>query len=396
MYSPDKVCNLIRMAYDAPGNRVSWLAFLQRLGETMGTMANTVYIKQRPFRAEPDEIDIGSAGLDWAWYRSYHDYYGRKNPALLSCEHALTENSTYCDEALYPRPMLLKTEFYNDWIAPQKMEYALYGVVAKEQSRAILLNSVRAQGARPFAKEDSTLIQSILPHIRQAVRLHLKITGLQVQRRAAQEALNYWQLGVLLLDRNGRVLLMNRSAERTLSECDGIRIAIDGLHAALRPETAALRGLIGNAMKVSLGHTVEPGGVLPLSRPSGKRPLNVLVTPICSNVSLCPRPDAAAIVFVSDPETVEETREDFLARSFKLSPAEAGVAALLIQGKSVRAISEERHVSLNTLHTHLNRILEKTGTRRQTELIRLLLRSSACVVPSAEMFPRISTLKRSA
>ena|SRR5258708_5993635 len=162
-----------------------------------------------------------------------------------------------------------------------------------------------------------------------------------------------------------------------LSNRDGLSLERNGLRAATRIDTTALRRLIHGAVQASLGRGLghDPGGALAITRPSGKRPLSVLVTPVCANARLFPEPGAAAVVFISDPEAAEEPQETLLQRLYGLSGAEAGVAALLIQGKTPQEIQEELAISRNTVKTQLKNIFEKTGTRRQAELVRLLLRS---------------------
>jgi DNA-binding CsgD family transcriptional regulator len=56
----------------------------------------------------------------------------------------------------------------------------------------------------------------------------------------------------------------------------------------------------------------------------------------------------------------------------ELSRAEAEVLKLLLEGKSNTEIAESRHVSLNTVKTHLSHIYSKTGTRHRTQLISAL------------------------
>jgi len=53
---------------------------------------------------------------------------------------------------------------------------------------------------------------------------------------------------------------------------------------------------------------------------------------------------------------------------------------LVIEGKSLPEVSNELKISLNTAKTHLRRIFDKTGTRRQGELIRLALQSPAAIL----------------
>ena len=59
---------------------------------------------------------------------------------------------------------------------------------------------------------------------------------------------------------------------------------------------------------------------------------------------------------------------------FDLTPSEARIAALLAVGRTTAEITLELSISENTLKTHLRRILEKTATSRQVELVSLLAR----------------------
>ncbi len=57
---------------------------------------------------------------------------------------------------------------------------------------------------------------------------------------------------------------------------------------------------------------------------------------------------------------------------FDLTPAEARVAQRIAEGHQVADIAEEFKVAPSTVKTHLNSVFGKTGTHRQTELVRLL------------------------
>jgi DNA-binding CsgD family transcriptional regulator len=64
-----------------------------------------------------------------------------------------------------------------------------------------------------------------------------------------------------------------------------------------------------------------------------------------------------------------------LIQLFGLTRVEARLAARLANGQSVEEIANEFSVSLNTARTHLKSIFNKTGVRRQSELVALLLTS---------------------
>jgi DNA-binding NarL/FixJ family response regulator len=56
-----------------------------------------------------------------------------------------------------------------------------------------------------------------------------------------------------------------------------------------------------------------------------------------------------------------------------LTPAEARVATLLTQGRTLAQIATEFGISRTTVAFHLRNIFQKTGTRRQAELVAVLL-----------------------
>ncbi len=56
-----------------------------------------------------------------------------------------------------------------------------------------------------------------------------------------------------------------------------------------------------------------------------------------------------------------------------MTAAQARVAVLLSEGLRLNEIAARTRVQVNTVRAHLKEIYAKTGTRRQGELVRLLL-----------------------
>jgi DNA-binding CsgD family transcriptional regulator len=90
-------------------------------------------------------------------------------------------------------------------------------------------------------------------------------------------------------------------------------------------------------------------------------------------------PSATAMIFVGPPLagasnlTVTE-KQRYLRRRFGLTHAEARVALSSLNAKSRRAMAVDLGIAETTVRSHLNRIFDKTGVKRQTELIQLLMR----------------------
>jgi DNA-binding CsgD family transcriptional regulator len=70
--------------------------------------------------------------------------------------------------------------------------------------------------------------------------------------------------------------------------------------------------------------------------------------------------------------TQEALSRQLLMAMFGLTPAEARLAAEIAAGQRLDALAEAHHVTLPTLRTQLRAIYGKTGTSRQSELVRLL------------------------
>ena len=58
---------------------------------------------------------------------------------------------------------------------------------------------------------------------------------------------------------------------------------------------------------------------------------------------------------------------------YGLTPSEARVANLLLEGCEVREVAERHGITLETCRFNVKRVLAKTGTRRQSELSRLMM-----------------------
>jgi pSer/pThr/pTyr-binding forkhead associated (FHA) protein/DNA-binding CsgD family transcriptional regulator len=185
-------------------------------------------------------------------------------------------------------------------------------------------------------------------------------------RTAAVAALDRLRIGIVLVDPEGRVLLANRTAETLLADGDGIGIArnrIDVSDASASRQLAAL-------LREDPGHR---GGALTVARARAARPLTLMVTPLRNQRDRLGTPLATRAVFISDPDRGLETSEQLLARLYDLTPAEARVATLLVQGYSLEEASDELGVAVGTSRSHLKSIFQKTECRRQSDLVRLLL-----------------------
>lgn len=225
-------------------------------------------------------------------------------------------------------------------------------------------------GATPHLRE-------LLSHLRRGVQVHQRLSRLQSERDAALDVLDRLPLGVILLDGKGRPVVYNRSAEDILARADTLTLNSGGLTATTSDQTMAMRKLIHDAVSAGIAGKDGAGGVMALPNASGLRPLALLIAPLCELDRAREQDELAAVLFVSDPEELFEAAQETLERLYGLTRAEARLTVLLSQGKPLAKAAEALGIGTGTARAHLKHVFGKTGTRRQAELVRLVLTGPA-------------------
>lgn len=236
------------------------------------------------------------------------------------------------------------------------------------------------------SRADPALFTDMPNRIRNAVFLVLSsdnslMAKLQMENLALDDALNRLPLGVIVSDAFGHPIRMNRAAEAILKADDGLSLGRDGLQGESDGQPVKLKDVIWRTGRPGRGKKNDDTGAISLERPSGDRPLSLVVTSLRTESHYFDKDRPAALIFVGDPETHPDFDEDRLSKLYGLTRAESRLAALLAQDLSLADAADELSVSQHTVRTHVKRIFSKTTTERQSGLIRLLLSGPAAVSP---------------
>jgi len=210
----------------------------------------------------------------------------------------------------------------------------------------------------------------LLPHIQKALEIR-QVLGVAQQRTAGAEAMaDASATPTFLLTRQGRLIHRNAAAESLLRDADALALRDDCLAARVAKAAEPLRRLLLNATVPTGNHAVPPQAFA-LDRLSGKRPLHLLASPL--PLAQRHRSDADLVLLVTDPEKPVNVPDDALRALFGFTPAQVEVAIGLLMGYTPPEIARLRGVSVGTVRQQVKSILAKTGTTRQTDLIRLLM-----------------------
>jgi DNA-binding CsgD family transcriptional regulator/PAS domain-containing protein len=357
------VRDLIRLIYECSADAHRWPHFVESFSKALD---NAWVVLALRTAGNPDGSVITLHGIDPAWMVRYEEYYIRLDVRSQRARHFWKSGSLLRREQVIGDAELQKTEFYHDYLLPQRRFYSVAGLLAQEGSATSLFD-IGHHGVKPVAESELALLGELMPHLQTAARLHHRIAGLETRLESATAALDCLPRALIVTDSSGRILHMNRRAEALLKSNGGLSAAADGLRAASSPQTARLREFIARTASTIAANGQHPGGVMQLQR-VGQHPLKLQIAPLASSSGR-----ATVAIFVGEPERAPTPDPTLLAGWLDLSPTEARLTAAIAGGGTIQQFSSEAGVTLNTTRTLLKRVFSKTGVSRQADLVRLAL-----------------------
>jgi DNA-binding CsgD family transcriptional regulator len=147
------------------------------------------------------------------------------------------------------------------------------------------------------------------------------------------------------------------------------------LTAAHGQGTARIEQAIRQALPTTIAAAADGDGtVVAIGRPSGKPHYRIEFRPLPRWSGVCREdPSAAVLAFVHDPALIDPLPEAILRSHYRLTAAEAALAAAVAAGTALREYAERRCVSINTVRYQMKQILAKTDCRSQSDLVRLII-----------------------
>ena len=202
---------------------------------------------------------------------------------------------------------------------------------------------------------------------------------------AGLNALDVVDVGVVVADALGRLLLANQVARQILDARDGIALSSSGmLEVVSGPGCRPLRLPKERAPTSAGGDGWKNDTMEAVQRRSGRRPLTILVRSLGANRTNYEPAGPAFLIFMLDPERPVEATEAALRELYKFTATEARLAKLLMSGRTFEQCCEQLGVRPSTIRMHLGNLFAKTGVQRQGQLVSLLLKSVGMVRTGGE------------
>ncbi|WP_293977487.1 helix-turn-helix transcriptional regulator [Sphingomonas sp.] len=265
-------------------------------------------------------------------------------------------------------PATSTNRYVLEWARPQGLADAMTLALARDERAVGSLSLGRHLEAGPIGDAEVEAARLLLPHLQRAATINRLLDMAAVEKSTFAGALDSLTVPVFLVTSALGVVHANPAAVDLMAADDLLRVQDGKLESRVAPVSRALAVAVEQAIRdeATMG---RKGLGIPVRRDTAP-PGALHVLPLRSGrYSAGVGPMAAIFVARSDTPFVAPTR--LAAALFAFTPAEARVFEQIAIGRTVTEASEALDVERSTVRTHLLRLFEKTGTKRQAELIQL-------------------------
>ena len=267
------------------------------------------------------------------------------------------------------------SELYLRWMKPHGIYHVGGAQFVDSKTHKAGIAILRDEKTGAWSDGDMRVINELLPHLRRALNIHSEFTHLKLRQDALLKGLDRLVIGLILYDRNARPVYINPTAKAIIKHHPALQL-VDGDLLLVNPEDERnLRKTITDTADIDPDDSWKQSVAIGVTHPDVEAPLPILVTPMHAHLitSDLDYEGAKVAVFLSDPNQNQPISIESLISVYSLTPSEAQVAISLANGHSIEEIAKGSNHSAHTIRSQLKSVFRKTGTTRQSELIKLLL-----------------------
>jgi DNA-binding CsgD family transcriptional regulator/PAS domain-containing protein len=305
--------------------------------------------------------------VDPHYLRLYFETYLPLNP-MFPAATFVDEGVVVADEDIMPRAELNKTRFYKEWIKPQGTLGALSVNLEKGVLRTSMIN---VRMTVPLKDQMRRRLSFLVPHLQRAVTIGRLFDQSKVAEQALAETLDHVEAAVFLVDAKAGITFANDAAKKMLGDATLVRKERNTLRAVASHVDRTLRNMFVAAGKGDASIGVR-GVAVPLNG-AADEPWFAHVLPLTSGRRRRAGDSYSAVAAVFIRKTMPNALSPLeeIAKLHRLTASEVRVFDAVLKTNGVKAIASLLGLSQATVKTHLHNVFRKTGTNRQSELVKL-------------------------
>ena len=372
MGDQDAFERILAALYDAMLDDTRWPVTSALIDEACGLTGNGLVAAEGP----KDDVRVLFVGGYWRGQRREdleREYLKNYHPTdeRIPRLRQLPDSRLVHVKDLYTAEALKTSPTYNELLCRGGMQDSLNVRLVGPDGSYIVWGPGDPADSEGWGSSRIAMVTGLLPHIRQFVCVRQALVRAEARTSTVTALLDNPRIGVIHLDRRGRIMEVNDRARSILRHGDGLADREGTLRARAPTDQVRLERLVGDGLPTS-GAAAVSGSML-LRRSPVLPPFVVHIKPVS-----VPQPDygarhVAALVLIVEPWRQHRVDPDVVAMTLELTPAETQVAVWLAEGKGVRDMAEATGHTEGAIYWHLKQIYQKQSISRQADLVRLVL-----------------------
>lgn len=282
-------------------------------------------------------------------------------------------------EEIMPHDKLVESDYYHLFLEPMEIAYSAGMDLQDDQGKRFCLRLSRTPVQTDFTAEEKAYLQLFAPHLQRAVSQGLKLQQLDSERQVLAQSMSRRAIGIINLDKRGRILNFNATAKKLLDDKDGL----SQVHGQLQVKNSELnekfKAYIEDSLSAQHSDARLPINAIAVPRLSGKPDYEMVIKPLPVDPQIEAEGTPRLMIFIQDPEQNMEVSVRLFMHLYGLTISEATLAIILAEGKTMDEVAAVLGVTKNTARAHLRAIFAKTGVTQQSMLVSLVLKSLASV-----------------
>jgi DNA-binding CsgD family transcriptional regulator len=369
MPEAEQLSSLIGDIYDAALNPTLWPDVLVSSARFVGGHGAALFFKDATRKSGNLYYDTNN--MEPHYRQAYFDTYVKLDPSTTG--HVLAEiGEPVATADIMPYDEFLETRFYKEWARPQQLADFVSVVLEKSATGAAMFGVFRHDREGPADEEMRRRMRLIIPHIRRAALIGRVIDLKNAEAATFADTADGISAAMFFVEAGGRIVHANASGHAMLTQGSPLRAVGGRLIANDASAEQTLNEVYAMAERGDAAVGVK-GIAVPLISLDGERHV-AHVLPLTSGARRRAGTSyaATAAVFVQQATLDTPSPQEVIGKLYKLTPTELRVLLAVVQVGGVPEVAETLGIAESTVRTHLNRLFEKTGAKRQADLVKLL------------------------
>jgi DNA-binding CsgD family transcriptional regulator len=262
--------------------------------------------------------------------------------------------------------------FANEWATRNDTTDCVVLPLIRRADISAVAVVARPRRSDAFDDPELAFLKRLLPHLQRAIEMNRRLEQSAHQLDVAFDILDKFRDAFVLVTADATVTYFNKAADALFQDREsGVSLVRSRLNCERPDDTALLRRSVA-AASGSYGEGPRLGSTMSIERAAHLWPLTLHCLPLTGAHRWKLEPQPAALLLLTDTARSFALAPDMLARVFPFTAAESRLAYHLARGETLSDLAGNFGVSRATLASQLHAIFQKTHTRRQSDLIRLL------------------------